>query len=147
MEKWGVTTAELYRLAEENSPRMFPAEICSLSDLLFGILAEDEMPMNEDDITPMLILTNNAGVNGASVILYPNLIQNLAMKLEANLYVLPSSIHEILVIPAEEEERLESLSTMVENINKGINLLKQETPTVIIDESCDTQIIDDSSAA
>jgi len=41
----------------------------------------------------------------------------------------------------------EGLPPMVENINKGINLLKQETPTVIIDESCDTQIIDDSSAA
>ena len=118
MEKWGITTSDLYRLAEENSPRMFPAEICSLSELLFGMITDEiEGIESENDITPMLILTNSAGVNGASAILYPNLIQKLAMDLEANLYIIPSSIHEILIIPAEEEEGLDSLSSMVEHIN------------------------------
>lgn len=41
----------------------------------------------------------------------------------------------------------EGLPPMVENINKGINLLKQGSPTVIVDEPCDAQIVDDPSAA
>lgn len=41
----------------------------------------------------------------------------------------------------------EGLPPMVENINKGINLLKQGTPNAIVDEPCDAQIVDDPSAA
>ena len=41
----------------------------------------------------------------------------------------------------------EGLPPMVENLNKGINLLKQGASNVIADEVYDTQIIDESSAA
>lgn len=119
MNQWGITTAELYQLAEENTPRIFPAKIQLLSELLqkqLNLQDEDEV---EDELrVPMIILGNKAGVYGASTILYPGVVEELADKWNGNLYVLPSSVHEFIILPEQNENSLEELSAIVQHINK-----------------------------
>lgn len=121
MDKWEVTTADLLRLAEENTPRLFPLEIHSLANMLihyFGLKNKFFCDGDSEDAMPLMLLTNNVGTNGASVLLYPDVIHNLAVKYDTDLYVLPSSVHEILVAPKDITESITKLSAMVKDINR-----------------------------
>ena len=46
-------------------------------------------------------LTNTEKLYGASAILYPNILSYFAKRLKADLYLLPSSIHEVLLLEKE----------------------------------------------
>lgn len=119
MDKWQVTTGELVRLAEENTPRLFPLKIDSMENVLFTYLGLEGGLFSENaDYGPLLILTNESGVNGASVLLYQNVIHDMAEKYNSNLYILPSSIHEIIVVPNENSGSLSELSELVKDINQ-----------------------------
>ena len=74
---------------------------------------------------PMHIMTNKYQINGASVLLYHGLLDGLAEKLGTDLYVIPSSIHELIIMPAEDGSlSLSKLSDMVKEINE--NHVKEE---------------------
>lgn len=119
MDKWGITTAQLVHLAEKNTPRLFPVKIDSMENVLFTYLGlKDGLFSENTDCGPLLIVTNESGINGASVLLYKDVIHNIAEKYQSNLYILPSSIHEIIVVPNENSGNLEQLSEMVKNINQ-----------------------------
>lgn len=118
-DKWQVTTGELVRLAEENTPRLFPPQVDSMENVLFTYLGlEKGMFPENTEYGPLLIVTNESGVNGASVLLYQDVIHDIAEKYGKNLYVLPSSVHEIIVVPNENSGSLKELSKMVKDINK-----------------------------
>ena len=61
---------------------------------------------------------NEAGVYGASTILYPNAVEHIANELNANLYILPSSVHEFIILPETDGNSLDELADMVQRINK-----------------------------
>lgn len=118
MEKWNTRTKELVRLAEENTPRLLPLTVDSLESILtqyIGLVRERETPPD----LPMLLLSNTSGVNGSAVMLYPEVIHQLACQYDSNLFILPSSIHEIIVIPDEYVGTKEELSQMVRDINEN----------------------------
>ncbi len=117
MDKWNINKAELYRCAELNTPRLLPAKTQSMIRMIVEYTGID-FCSEEDDEFPMLIASNTAGVYGAAVMLYPDEIRNLAERVNANLYVLPSSIHELVIIPAKKELSIDDLSHMVSQINQ-----------------------------
>ena len=63
------------------------------------------------------IITNKASIKGASCILYPNALQTFADKIEDDIIVLPSSIHECLLLAKKDADNVEGLSQMVTSIN------------------------------
>lgn len=66
----------------------------------------------------MYVITNIKGINGASCLLYPDVIKNLAQMLDADLYLLPSSIHEIIAIKAKGSVNKNVLREMVFDVNR-----------------------------
>ncbi|MCH5265003.1 MAG: hypothetical protein J1F02_03825 [Lachnospiraceae bacterium] len=123
MDKWGVSTRTLVTLAEKNTPRLFPPKVDSLTNLLLQYfeLAEHFLPEQEgapDPTASMLILSNECSINGATTLLYPDMIHNLAEKYQKNLYILPSSIHELILIPDDNAESLSELTKLVRDINQ-----------------------------
>ncbi len=64
----------------------------------------------------MWIISNFDMFNGASVMLYSNYFDKLAEELESDLYVLPSSIHEVLAVPITYIDS-DTLREMVCHIN------------------------------
>ena len=84
------------------------------SDLLLENMV-DEIALNNS--FNMYVFTNTYGINGASVILYNGLLDKFAGQIKKNLYVIPSSIHEVIVIPKCKEWDAESLKEMVTDIN------------------------------
>ena len=128
MEFWGTDIKTLYALAEENTPRLFPSNLKTMSDIMKEIVREHmgnkyTRELIEDVISvqktnPLYVLNNNSGVYGASAILYKNVLKNFADSLKEDLVILPSSIHEVLLVPYEERMDTKSLKEMVSTINR-----------------------------
>lgn len=128
MESWNTTLSELYRLACANTPRFLPAELKSMSEVMKAIakehLGEDYREDFIDDllsapaVSPLYVLTNSSGICGACAILYPGQLKNFADMMEKDLVILPSSIHEVLLIPYEDSICFEELTHMVSHINR-----------------------------
>lgn len=121
LKLWNMTEADLYTLALGNTPRLLPPEIHnmyslidSISDGTFGSLTDAE------DLYPMWIMTNSRRLYGASCCLYPGLLQAFADRLDCNFYCLPSSVHEMILVPesyGSSTLNKDVLLTMVTEIN------------------------------
>ena len=72
-----------------------------------------------DNTFEMYVLTNVAGINGASAILYNGILERFANRLNKDLYVIPSSIHETIIIPKEPDISVESLRELVCDVNNS----------------------------
>lgn len=106
---------DLYNLAMTNTKKLFPPAVYTMQDLLA------QMGVSGIDLNtpfPMYIITNKHRVNGAASILYDEVLYDLANKLDTNLYLLPSSIHEVIAIPFNPES-LKDLEEMVYAVNMG----------------------------
>ncbi|MCH5343786.1 MAG: hypothetical protein J1E64_07080 [Acetatifactor sp.] len=126
MEMWETSTAELLRLAQENTPRIFPWECNSMEDVVQEILREQKgnlhLSREEQDTffsgVPMRILSNRKRVQGAACILYPDVLEQLSAQAGGNLYILPSSIHEVILLADGGREEPELLKEMIFDVNR-----------------------------
>ena len=66
----------------------------------------------------MYVLTNKICINGATVLLYKDVLNELSVLLDSDLYLLPSSVHEIIAIPYENPQQQFHLEEMVQEINR-----------------------------
>ena len=64
----------------------------------------------------MWVISNEKGINGAASMLYENELHELAENLESDLYILPSSVHEVLAVSTELTDP-EELAQMVAEVN------------------------------
>lgn len=112
MQRWEISLEQLYADAMANTQRIFPADICGLKDLLQD---QDDLIFNQQ--IELFVLTNSQGVNGATSILYQDLLKEFAAERQTNLYLLPSSIHEILICPEQEDVSVNMLLSLVREAN------------------------------
>lgn len=132
MRQWETSVDELSKLAMENTARLFPPSIRSMEEVIQGLFEEEQRQKNihrietdwdrqlfshPSDHNQMYVLTNQSGINGASCLLYPHLIENFANQVKSDLYLLPSSIHEIIILPSQKQLNKNELSHMVNEIN------------------------------
>lgn len=81
-------------------------------------MTEEEIEEFQADVHPkMYIISNASKVNGASAIVYSDALQQVAEMMGSDLYILPSSIHEVLAVSVEDRE-LEDLEEMVRSVNQ-----------------------------
>lgn len=127
IHEWGVKAEDLYDVAHENMKRLFPVEIRSMSEVMAEILeetlGEDSdrewiEPLVGSDVTPTYVLGNGTGLYGAGGILPGLGIEDFANKLGTDLIVLPSSVHEVILVPAKEGMDLDGMAMIVKNINQ-----------------------------
>lgn len=111
---WGVSGEELYGMASENTCRLLPDDFSAMSKVIEEL---SDTPQEEGEEC-MYVLSNRIRSHGAAAILYEKRLEGIGMYLESNYYVLPSSIHEVIVIPEKAAPGKEMLSQMVEEINR-----------------------------
>ena len=125
-EQLGMTEEQLFKCAVENTRRIFPPTVKSMNDVIREMFISDGMPaevadmmigeMPEDKM--MWVISNDRGINGAGSMLYEDNLHKLAMKLETDLYILPSSVHECIAVSTNVGDPYE-LAEMVSEINMG----------------------------
>ena len=67
----------------------------------------------------IFVLTNDVGVNGATCILYDDVIKNFAKVQGCNIYILPSSVHEVMLVPENADTEPEFLKELVVEANQS----------------------------
>lgn len=125
MEEWKMNTKELFQLAQENTMRIFPLQIHSMAQMLSGLMEDhpelmDEYPeegLQGQGFQNTLVVSNQKGINGAAVLLYPGCLALLEEQCAGDYYILPSSIHEVLVLPDRDQIYGSGLQNMVREVN------------------------------
>lgn len=120
-ESWGITPRQLLALGKANTARKYPVSLISISDMLRMVAKEEELagsPELSGEETPMFILTNTEKYFGAYSLFYPNVQQHVADVLNSSYYVLPSSIHETILVPDSGQFTPSELQKMVKSVNQ-----------------------------
>lgn len=115
MKQWGLTLEELKELACVNTPRLFPVRVEPLAKVL-----EDFLPPEHAESIPLYVMTNSVGINGASCILYERVLENLASEWRTDIFILPSSVHEVLLLPVQKGFDKDYLEKIVRESNKTV---------------------------
>lgn len=130
MEAWGTDKKELLKLAMHNTQRRFTGHVYNMMSIIESMMGRDaeldkevrncfyEMEsVYEDDICPMYVATNSKKLNGACVMLYDGLLRDFARKTDRNFYIIPSSIHEVILIPDTLDMDIHYMKAMVKEVN------------------------------
>ena len=117
LEIWGLTEAQLFDEAKKNTPILLPYQFCPMRKLLREICpyAVDEGEEEEESI---YVLSNKLRSFGAASMLYEGILEKVGQKLGENYYILPSSIHEVIVVPESKSPVKQDLEEMVREINE-----------------------------
>ena len=115
IEQWKTTADEVIRIAEENSSNDYM--IRSMMEMLMGLISDSDMDelISTDTTDPILVVTTRNKICGAYAIIPA--LKEFKKKWNKGFVVIPSSIHEVLVINAESMSK-EELNTMVNDVNE-----------------------------
>ena len=116
LNTWGISQDELFQAAISNVSQLFPPSITSM-DCILEDLTDAVPDLNRQAMTPFYVLSNTCGINGAICMLYPDVLKHFSEGIERDVLILPSSIHEVLLLPDEEDISYDELSQMVAQIN------------------------------
>ena len=127
LENWNIDEDELFKLALENTQRLFRSEVTSIHRML-GELYKERMKaegvydlfnmMDEvEETVPMYVCTNEVRINGAGALFYDGLLEEFANEIGADFYILPSSIHETLFVPVNDDMDVDDFKEMVRCVN------------------------------
>lgn len=122
LEMWQTDTVQLMNLAQKNTPQIFPWECKSMEKMMLDYQEQQNLEKQEEQERffgemPMEILSNEKRIYGAACMLYPGLLEMLAGQAGANLYILPSSVHEIILLADRGIDAPEQLGEMVREVN------------------------------
>nr|WP_308742329.1 DUF5688 family protein [uncultured Anaerocolumna sp.] len=134
IKNWNTTLEDITELATINTPVLLPASVRSMNKVIIDILnkemehnsenidVENEIKevldqMKQDTMTDMYVLSNAKGINGASCLLYPDVVKELSDQLNTDFYILPSSIHEIILVKNKDKIDKNVLREMVIDVN------------------------------
>lgn len=119
LDNFGWDEKDILSYALENTVRLFPYEEFSLYELLSKITGCTDIPginivKGESE---MMILTNSRGMFGATTVFYPGVLKELADRHNTSLFLLPSSIHEFIVLEDDGIYDAKELEKMVQEVN------------------------------
>lgn len=118
---WNVREDDIYRAAMNNTARVLPASITEMSQLLetYEDYGKVDMGITKEEIEScqLYVLTNDCRINGAACMLYENMLKDFADRIGSNLYILPSSIHEVIILPKFAMFNKQELINMVRDVN------------------------------
>ncbi len=123
-ESLGMGEEQLFRAAAENTRRILPPVVQSMNEVMRDMFVADGMPGELADLmigeqepeTTLWVISNERKVDGAVSMLYEDKLHNLAERVGTDLYILPSSVHEVIAVSVEMGEP-EELAQMVSEVN------------------------------
>lgn len=117
MSIWKVNTEYLMKYAQDNTKKLFPPIIISMGEMLkdkCGFIGE--LP-NEPNI---YVLSNEQCINGATSMIFKEVLEEFANSCDTDFYILPSSVHEVILIPAVEIWNRAELTELVREVNENV---------------------------
>lgn len=116
MEMWGVSVQDIHDKAMDNLSEKEPL-ISTLEGMLFG---GDSLDINElsdvETSMPFFVLTNQQKTKGSVMAICPEVMDKITEQL-GDVYILPSSVDEVIIVPVKHNDDIERLGAMVKQIN------------------------------
>ena len=132
LENYGISKEQLFEDALKSAPEIKPSEIRSMADVLAEIMEidvsefEGQMGLSMDDEIPMYVASTKDRTNGAGIIAYPGFFDMAAEKVGGDFFVLPSSVHEVIIVPDDGTKDFRVLEDMVKEVNAAQVDLKDQ---------------------
>lgn len=119
---WDIAEEEVKELAEKNADIVSTCVISKMGDVMKRIFEStgnkltEEMEKEYAD-SKMWVMTNEYTSYGAACMCYKDKLKEFADSKEDNIYIIPSSIHEVILLLAEDNS-VEYLKDLLKDVNK-----------------------------
>ena len=145
LQSYGITAEQLMADAAVSAPQRNPLSLRSLGEVLAemsgGMFEPEEM-----GAPPLLVATVPGAVNGAGVMGYPDFFKDAAEMIGGSFFVLPSSVHEILLLPDDGTMSARELSAMVSAVNSQEVMPEEQLGSEAYHYDAQAQIFEKASA-
>ncbi|MDO4487006.1 MAG: DUF5688 family protein [Bacillota bacterium] len=115
MEQWNLNIDELHRLAVEN---MDPINNFVLQNL--------SQAFNLPKDVGMFMLSNKQKLNGATMIVFDEVRQKVGRLVGGDYFILPSSVHEVIIMPKRYDSDVRHLTNMIRSANRDERIVKPD---------------------
>jgi hypothetical protein len=124
LDSLDVDIETLFADAMKSSVILDPPTLVDMTSALFSpektnLLDRDE-PIAPEDVGGMYVLTNTSGSLGAAALFYPDVKDKAAELIGRDYYILPSSVHEVILVPDSQDIKANELCDMVKQANKTV---------------------------
>ena len=113
---WNTTVDKLFQIAQENMTSLLPADFKPMHIVMNELLERSNLQLIEK--SPLYVLTNSLRCFGACCILYDGMLEEIFREISENYYLIPSSIHEMIIVPESQCPSREELDKMILEINE-----------------------------
>lgn len=120
MELYGIDEDQLFADAEKNSIAKEPIVFTPLVDMIKNLINTNEVPDPEEVGIVTYIATNKTGFHGAAVAAYPEFLDQAAETIGGSFFMLPSSVHEFILIKDDGRQKAKDLNKMIRNVNETV---------------------------
>lgn len=139
LDAYGISAAQLHDDALEAASHSCPATLRNMNEVIRNMTGQT-------DPSPMWVASIENGQNGACVIQYPHFLDDAAETLGGSFYVLPSSIHEVLLLADDTSPSLSELENMVRTINQAEVAPEERLSDNVFHYDCESHIFENARA-
>jgi len=125
IERWKIEKERLFRDARENMPRILRPELMHIEELVEEESRTMLREQMEEKGGQIYILTNTQHFYGAAALLYPGLLEALSGTERRCFFLLPSSVHEVILLADTGQEEAARLGEIVREVN-GTKYVSEE---------------------
>lgn len=138
MANYGITVEELRKDTSETAPAAFPIEYMSIAELF-----ADTFRVDMDDSSDIMYAASvRCHVRGAGVIAYPDFFTKSSDKMGGDFFILPSSIHEVIILKDDGTFNAQSLTEIVSDINSSVVLPQDRLTDNAYHYDCSSQLFE-----
>ena len=120
MRLYGVSKEELFAIARNNSIEQEPLKFEPMQSMIASMIKEDDFEMPGDMGDVAFVATNRSGFQGAAVIGYPGFAEQAAEAVGGSFYMIPSSVHEFILIKDDGRINAKSINNMIKDVNATV---------------------------
>lgn len=123
LKGYGIAPEQLHVDAVHNAAIIKPAQIANLGQVVYEAASQSGIDglegMEEAEIEGVFVATVPDKTRGAGVLVYENFLEDAAKQIGGDFYVLPSSLHEVILVKEHEDIQTAELRMMVAMVNNN----------------------------
>ncbi len=120
MKKFGITKMQLHQDAMANVVQMWPVTFRRMEDVVEELSEQNLLHPNPSG-AKLYIVSNQLNMTGAAALFYPKMMERISQEIGGDYYILPSSVHEMIVLPDDDMLDPAQLQQMVQVVNSELD--------------------------
>ena len=145
LQNYGITPEQLMADAAISAPQRNPVSLRSLAEVL-SEMSGGMIPPEDVGAPPLMVATVPGAVNGAGVMGYPDFFKDAAEQIGGSYFILPSSVHEILLLADDGSMSAQELSAMVSAVNSQEVMPEEQLGSEAYHYDSQAQVFEKASA-